>query len=109
MTRSANAITDGVGNLRLFMNGSLKISEIRGRKVSIWGKNIKYYESCRLGDLLSDVRFDMLVRHLVQKGFGFNCKIKFSHKEGVRSIIIKGKEYRANSQIISSKKFGDIK
>ena len=105
--RSANGVTDNVGNIRPFMNGSLKISEKGYRKVSVWEKDIEHYKSGILVDLLSDKMFDMLTRHIIELGYHLRSNIKFAQKEGVRSIIINGKEFRANSLVISGKKFGD--
>lgn len=102
MTISAGWTTNGVGD-RYTLRDEINLDSLLGKERDVWGVKIDKYESCAIANLLSNSKYDMLVRHILSDGFKITNQCKYALKRGIRSIFVGNYEYRSTSTTYSKR------
>lgn len=104
----ARAVTDGTGR-RLTLTSNCKTQKHYTMPKTIIQKPIEHHGKCMLFELVANYstvagdKYQLLGRHLLNKGHDRNEIVEFGSDGGLRSVILKGYHYRSKGYHIFKK------
>jgi len=102
---TANAITDGNGNMLYFANsGGLKSIDVRGNKRSIWADAITHLVKSTLGELIDIPGYNLLANHIIADGYSLNEVCAYGKWSCIKEICLANVTYRNEGYKIHHRK-----
>ena len=102
------AVTDGKGNIRTITTDA-KYKQPERPLDDPPDKYINHYGKCRLFELVTNYttdvgdKFQLLGRHLLEKGYDRNEIVEYGTDRNLRSVLICGNHYRSKGYYIFEK------